>query len=443
MIYTTGTIAISGNTLTGTGTNFTAAGTLIRNGCTVIALTSPPQVFQITAIGGATSLTVTPAANPAIPAGTKYSILLSDSLSVDGLAQDIAETFTMYQRYMSGFADVMNGTTDVTITINGAAVTVPGQKSLAKKGANNDITSLSGLTTALSISQGGTGDKTAAGARTNLGLGNVATKNTGEGDNDVLAPGAFGVGAKNLPVISDLWDKSKGTRFCNVTPATSGGPGMYGSGIRLSDRNIGSGSTPVAQQSFAALILSGKIIQFMSMSDGNDSGWMQIYHTGNTTRTSDGTLKAASPIVQLFGDGSCQLNDESEGCTVTRQAIGEYLIEGCVGLNADAAWGGIDGGFEIPSDRNKQPLIWLDYEVKADGSILVKTYHRTHPSAPAYARNERDGINDGEPIDIPADQFVSVRVEMPADSIWNTKQLAAKNALEDSIALSAEKKQGS
>ena len=163
----------------GTGTNFTAAGTLIRNGCTVIALTSPPQVFQITAIGGATSLTVTPAANPAIPAGTKYSILLSDSLSVDGLAQDIAETFTMYQRYMSGFADVMNGTTDVTITINGVAVTVPGQKSLAKKGANSDITSLSGLTTALSISQGGTGDKTAAGARTNLGLGNSATRDVG------------------------------------------------------------------------------------------------------------------------------------------------------------------------------------------------------------------------------------------------------------------------
>ncbi|MGI1294369.1 hypothetical protein ACIAEU_24470, partial [Enterobacter kobei] len=174
MIYTTGTIAISGNTLTGTGTNFTAAGSLIRNGCTVIAMTSPVQVFQITTIGSSTSLTVTPAANPVIPAGTKYAILLSDSLGVDGLAQDIAETFTMYQRYMSGFADVMNGTTDVTITINGMAVTVPGQKSLAKKGANSDITSLSGLTTALSISQGGTGAKNAADARTNLGLRSAA-----------------------------------------------------------------------------------------------------------------------------------------------------------------------------------------------------------------------------------------------------------------------------
>ena len=171
MIYTTGTIAIAGNSLTGTGTNFTAAGSLIRVGCSLISLTTPPQVFQITAINSATQLTVTPAANPAIAAGTAYAILLSDSLSVDGLAQNIAETLTLYQRNMSGFADVMNASGDVTITINGVAVTVPGQKSLAKKGANSDITSLSGLTTALSIAQGGTGAKTAADAATALGLG--------------------------------------------------------------------------------------------------------------------------------------------------------------------------------------------------------------------------------------------------------------------------------
>jgi hypothetical protein len=88
--------------------------------------------------------------------------------------RNIAETLTLYQRNMSGFADVMNAAGDVTITINGVAVTVPGQKSLAKKGANSDITSLSGLTTALSIAQGGTGAKTAADARTALGMGTGA-----------------------------------------------------------------------------------------------------------------------------------------------------------------------------------------------------------------------------------------------------------------------------
>lgn len=157
MIYTTGSVSVAGNTVTGTGTNFTAAGSLIRIGCTLVTLANPVQVFQITAINSATQLTVTPAANPAIAAGTAYAILLSDSLSVDGLAQNIAETLTLYQKNMSGFADVMNGAGDVTITINGVAVTVPGQKSLAKKGANSDITSLSGLTTPLSQGQGGTG----------------------------------------------------------------------------------------------------------------------------------------------------------------------------------------------------------------------------------------------------------------------------------------------
>ncbi|HID1901987.1 TPA: tail fiber domain-containing protein [Escherichia coli] len=97
MIYTTGTIAINGNTVTGTGTNFSAPLSLIRVGCTLIAVGNPVQIFTITEIKSGTELSVTPAANPAIPAGTKFSILLSDSISVDGLAQDVAETLRYYQ----------------------------------------------------------------------------------------------------------------------------------------------------------------------------------------------------------------------------------------------------------------------------------------------------------------------------------------------------------
>lgn len=409
----------------GAGTSFAtelAAGDFIVSTVGGVPYTLPVKTVdsntQVTLVSNFTGPTQSGAAWSAVPR-------VALNMVTAALVAQSAEALRGLNYDKQNWQQVYSAAGNITVKLpDGTIFTGPSWKYLS----DNMATKSGG---AVPVNQGGTGSTTASGARTNLGLGNSAVRDVGEGDNNVLALGSFGVGSKNLPVISDIWDKSKGTRFCNVTPTTSGGPGMYGSGIRLSDRNIGSGATSAAQQSFSSLILSGKIIQFMSMADGVDSGWMQIYHTGNTTRASDGTLKVASPIVRLFGNGTCQLNDESEGCTVTRLATGKYLVEGCDGLNSDAAWGGIDGGFDIPTDRNKQPLIWLDYEVNADGSVLVQTYHRTHPSAPAFARNERDGINDGEPIDIPSDQFVSVRVEMPANSIWNKKLDEARTALND------------
>lgn len=112
MIYTTGTIAINGNAVTGTGTDFSAPLSLIRVGCTLIAIGNPVQIFTITEIKSGTELSVTPAANPAIPAGTKFSILLSDSISVDGLAQDVAETLRYYQSKETEVAEALEWSQD-------------------------------------------------------------------------------------------------------------------------------------------------------------------------------------------------------------------------------------------------------------------------------------------------------------------------------------------
>lgn len=423
MLYNTGTIDINGNTATGTGTNWTAPASQIRVGQTLFVLSNPVQMFQITAINSATSLTITPAASPAL-SGQKYGILVTDSLSVDGLAQSMSQLINEYDENIGAWETfaTTSANQNITATINGTAVTIPGIGKLAQKGSNG----------ALAVADGGTGAMNDADARTNLGLGSSATKNIGTASNDVMQPGMFGLGLAYGAITINS------THFSSLINDNFVTKGMGLCAFR-NDAQVTGGDTPFYQYSpslffrtrdtyavFNCHFNGGPIRVFAGgISDTNliiSTNGRTLWDTKNTAVDSNGFIKQASPVVKIFTDGKYETNDESEGVTVTRLDVGQYLIEGCKALNSDAAWGGIEGGFEIPTDRNKQPLIWLDYEVSADGSVLVKTYHRTHPDAPAFARNERDGLADGEPVDIPAHQFVSVRVEMPVDSIWNQKQ---------------------
>ena len=155
---------------------------------------------------------------------------------------------------------------------------------------------------------------------------------------------------------------------------------------------------------------------------------------------SNGYLKAASPVIRLKGDGSVEFNEEAEGVTAERISTGMYRVHGVMGFNADPLWGGINGGVTVPVDINNQPLIWVDFSVENNGDILLRTYHRTHPDAPEFARNligrENDegtfteSVKDGEPADIPDGRWVDLRIQMPEDSLWNQKQMAIREAME-------------
>lgn len=239
------------------------------------------------------------------------------------------------------------------------------------------------------IANGGTGAGDAAGARFNIGALSTTPANTGTGGTGARVQHAAGSGLFTLDMFNCYWYmQPEDTNFWVAHGVSYAGAGGEASGY-------------------------GRVSYAIKVADGTTK-YVHCLTNKNTIIDTGGFIKAASPVVNIYTDGRYETNDESEGVNVIRQGVGEYLITGCLGLNSDARWGGVDGGFEIPTDRNKQPRIWLDYEVKEDGSILVKTYHRTHPTSPVFARNELEGFSDGDPIDIPSDAFISVRVEMPA-----------------------------
>lgn len=110
--YKVGKVKINGNGLmTGTGTNWTAANALVRVGATVVLATNPVRIYTVGSIISATSIQLSDwGSDAAITTDTNYSILLHDGLTVQGLAQDTAETLRYYRNFENTLGDAAKAT---------------------------------------------------------------------------------------------------------------------------------------------------------------------------------------------------------------------------------------------------------------------------------------------------------------------------------------------
>lgn len=404
-----GTLTLTNNTdaVTGSGTAFTAE--LAAGDFIVVTVGGIPYTLPVKAVNNNTSLTLVSVYTGPTQSGAAWSAVPRVALNMvtAALVAQSAEALRGLNYDKQNWQSIFSGTGNITVKLpDGSAWNGP---------------AWNGITTELNKKANASD------------LGSAASKNTGLNSGDIMTVGSFGIGAKDGAYAFEVND------FGAVQVA------MSGSGLRTYRNNgfLGDGDQSIAQYSptiwvgtgdtWASLSLPYSPAGKIAVASGSESAGRMVvrllWDNSNTVVDGNGFIKQASPVVRIFSDGGYETNDESEGVVVTRIQTGEYLIEGCTGLNADAAWGGIDGGFEIPVDRNKLARIWIDYEVNADGSVLVRTYHRVHPSAPPFAQNRigntdisgmfTETVADGEPVDIPADSFVSVRVEMPENSIWN------------------------
>ncbi|HCV39562.1 MAG TPA: hypothetical protein DGQ94_12750 [Pseudomonas sp.] len=144
------------------------------------------------------------------------------------------------------------------------------------------------LPAAIPVSKGGTGGTTPALARAGLELGDAATKNVGTSAGQVMGVGAGGL-LGTAPSIANLHNVLN-TEFRSAAVPSNQPPGGDGYWNLMHIRaGVDARWTTIFAQEVNGYRLAFKTV---AVDQSAATGWSMIYHSNNTTRAADGTLKA-------------------------------------------------------------------------------------------------------------------------------------------------------
>ncbi|ARZ77189.1 hypothetical protein [Enterobacter hormaechei] len=411
-----GTLTLTNNSaaVTGSGTAFTtelAVGDFI-----VVTVGGIPYTLAIKTVNSNTSLTlVSNYTGPTQGGAAWYAVpRVAMNLVTAALVAQSAEALRGLNYDKQNWQRLFSASGNITVTLpDGSSFTGPSWQYMV----NTVATKTNG---AVPVNQGGTGATNAADARTNLGLGSSATRDAYSSSGKMLSEGDFGVGGKSLNLS---WDSLAGkNQFNSNSNGAFQGGNVVLFGVSISHHANDAYAYQIAGRGTYGII-------HRSLEGGVYGQWRTCYDTGNTTKASDGTLKAASPVARIVKSqeenqrtdisedgfawcGCGTANTEAEGIKISRVDVGVYVLTGSAGLASE--------GWQLlpPMDPGGMgELGVVEAEQTESGGLTIRLFKRK------YILNEEGEIvkTKGAPIDVPANSWIDVRLDMPEDSIWKTR----------------------
>ncbi|KAA0882899.1 hypothetical protein EKN60_13485 [Enterobacter hormaechei] len=111
-------------------------------------------------------------------------------------------------------------------------------------------------------------------------------------------------------------------------------------------------------------------------------------------------------------------NAEAEGITLSRLDVGVYVLTGSAGLASE--------GWQLlpPMDPGGMGELGVaEAEQTADGELTIRLFKRK------YMLSDEGEIikTKGEPMDVPVNSWIDVRLDMPADSVFRRGQYSLQS----------------